>query len=201
MVAMAIAVSGIHAQEIPDNNIQKSQSAGSAQLLDANALEKDPSSLSEAVDADFSSRQKTADEGIHIEVEQVANASGKKSESGYIRIYSPWPAKPMSKAPDGWKYVPAPAQLQAYNQKIKLGDGTSVDLSITPFVLVPVSDGATIIRIAEPGYHPALDLSQEKTIGSMLQKSTSEIEDNEKQAAKAISLLQQLLSSLPQKQQ
>jgi hypothetical protein len=71
-------------------------------------------------------------------------------------------------------------------------------LSITPYVLVPASDGRNVIRIAEPGYQPEQGFLQEETIGSILKTATTEIEHHEKRAAAAIQRLQQLLSSLPQ---
>lgn len=144
--------------------------------------------------------QETADEGIQIQVEKSTSISGNASDSGAIKIYTPWPAKPLATAPDGWQYVPAPTDLEDYKQKVKLSSGNTIDLSITPFVLEPVSDGVKAIRIAEPGYDPALQYAQKNTVGTMLKKSTMELEENEKHAARAISLLQQLLSSLPHNQ-
>ncbi len=142
--------------------------------------------------------QETADEGIQIQVEKSSSVSGAADHAGAVKIYSPWPAKPISPAPAGWKFVPAPAGLKPYRTTVTLGSGSRVDLSITPFVLVPLSDGQNAIRIAEPGYDPALHYAQKATIGTMLKKSTAELEENEKHAADVISRLQQLLSSLPQ---
>ena len=44
-----------------------------------------------------------------------------------------------------------------------------------------------------------MKFSQQETIGAMLQAATMDIEKHEKQAAQAIDLLEQLLSTLPQK--
>ena len=145
--------------------------------------------------------QVTADEGIQIQVEKSTAKSGVMNKPGAVKIYSPWPAKPISPAPAGWKFVPAPAGLAPFKTTVKLSSGNTVDLSVTPFVLVPISDGLNAIRIAEPGYDPAQQYAQKETVGTMLQNSTTEIENNEKQAAAAIMQLQQLLSSLPQQQQ
>ncbi|MCP5538325.1 MAG: hypothetical protein H7A51_19090 [Akkermansiaceae bacterium] len=141
---------------------------------------------------------KTADEGIQIHIEKSTGKSGALNQPGAVKVYSPWPAKPITPAPAGWKFAPAPTGLKPYKTTITLGSGNTVDLSITPFVLVPHSDGLNAIRIAEPGYDPALQYAQKDTVGTMLQTSTAELEDHEKQAAEAISRLQQLLSSLPQ---
>lgn len=141
---------------------------------------------------------RTADEGIEVRVEKSSDGAGNGNASSDIKIYSPYPAKPMT-APAGWQYVPAPDAISPFKQSVKLGTGNSVDLSITPFILVPDSDGANIFSIREPGYDPSLNFTQQHTIGAMLRASTMQIEEHEKQAAKAISRLQQLLSSLPRK--
>ena len=91
--------------------------------------------------------------------------------------------------------------MEPFKTTVKLSSGNTVDLSVTPFVLIPISDGRSAIRIAEPGYNPAQQYAQKETVGTMLQNSTTELENNEKQAASAIMRLQQLLSSLPQQQQ
>lgn len=142
--------------------------------------------------------QVTADEGIQIQVEKSTTMSGALNKPGAVKVYSPWPAKPISPAPAGWKFAPAPAGVTPFKTTVKLSSGNTVDLSVTPFVLVPISDGFNAIRIAEPGYDPAQQYAQKETVGTMLQNSTTEIENNEKQAAAAIMQLQQLLSSLPQ---
>lgn len=140
----------------------------------------------------------TVDEGIQIRVENTTSSAGKTSDSGDIMVYSPFPAKPMSAAPRGWKYEPAPQAIQPHTQTVKLSSGDTIDLSITPFVLVPLSDGSTVFTIKEPGFEPGMYFSQQHTIGAMLQASTQEIEKHEKAVAKAMTRLQQLLSSLPQ---
>lgn len=142
---------------------------------------------------------RTADEGIEVRVEKSSDGAGSSNTSSDIKIYSPYPAKPMAAAPHGWQYVAAPDAILPFKQSVKLGSGLSVDLSITPFILVPDSDGANIFSIREPGYESSLNFTQQHTIGAMLQASTMQIEEHEKQAAKAISRLQQLLSSLPRK--
>lgn len=148
---------------------------------------------------DTSKVQQTADEGIQIQVERLTGASHTENKTGTLKVYSPWPAKPLAEAPQGWRYVPAPQEIAAYKQTVKLSGGNTIDLSITPFVLEPVNDGVNIIRIEEPGYNPEQHYAQQNTVGTMLQNSAIELEENEKHTAKAIILMQQLLSSLPQK--
>ncbi len=141
--------------------------------------------------------QQTPDEGISIQVEKPNIAPGAVPPTGEVKIYSPWPAKPMFPAPEGWKFAPAPEALAPYRTKATLSTGQEVSLAITPFVLVPITDGQTSIRISEPGYQPELGYVQRDTIGVMLQKSNADLEQNEQQAAESIRRLQQLLSSLP----
>jgi hypothetical protein len=142
---------------------------------------------------------RTADEGIAVKVEQSTDRAGGAVAAEDIKIYSPYPAKPLAAAPQGWNYVPAPETIKPYKQTVNLGSGSTVDLSITPFILVPSSDGVKTFTIREPGYDPSMQFSQQHTIGAMLQASTMEIEEHEKMAAKVITRLQQLLSSLPRK--
>ena len=141
----------------------------------------------------------TADEGIELRVEKSTDSSGNAIESETIKIYSLSPAKPLSAAPEGWHYVPAPYAIKPHKQTVNLVGGNTIDLAITPFVLVPSSDDTNLFSISEPGYNPSMKFSQQETIGAMLQAATMDIEKHEKQAAQAIDLLEQLLSTLPQK--
>ena len=139
----------------------------------------------------------TPDEGITVQVEKTNVTAGNRLPAGKVKIYSPWPAKPMFPAPDGWKFVPAPKGVAPYRTEAKLGSGQMISLAITPFVLVPITDGQNSIRIREPGFQPELGYLQHETIGVMLQKSNVDLQRNEKQVADSIRRLQQLLISLP----
>lgn len=141
------------------------------------------------------------DGGIQIQVEKTTGKPGVRQNNGKVKVYSPWPAKPISPPPAGWKFAPAPKGTTPYRTQVKLDSGNTLDLSITPYVLVPVADGRSAIKIAEPGYVAAEKFVQRNTVGAMLQQSTAEIENHEKHAADAIRRLQQLLSSLPRQQQ
>jgi len=137
------------------------------------------------------------EEVIQIQIEKIAGKLGVESEPGTVKIDAPWPAKPISIPPSGWKFAPAPKDVEPFRTQVTLSTGNEVELSITPYILVPLSDGITSIKISEPGYEAALQYGQENTLGIMLQNSTTEIEKHEKQAAATIQQLQQLLSSLP----
>ena len=137
------------------------------------------------------------EEVIQIQIEKIAGKLGVEQEPGSVQIDAPWPAKPISIPPSGWKFAPAPKDVEPFSTQVTLSSGNEVELSITPYILVPLSDGITSIKISEPGYEAALQYGQENTLGIMLQNSTTEIEKHEKQAAATIQQLQQLLSSLP----
>lgn len=140
---------------------------------------------------------KKENEGIQIQIEKTVGESGGVTGKGKVKIDSPWPAKPISVPPAGWRFVPGPSDSEPFRKQVKLDSGYIADLSITPYVLVPIEDGKNVIKIAEPGYKDYLKFSKNVTLGVMLQNSTAEIENHEKQAAEVIQRLQQLLSSLP----
>ncbi|NWK54866.1 hypothetical protein HW115_04550 [Verrucomicrobiaceae bacterium N1E253] len=189
----------------PDPKTEKTEEPKLVKPKEGSSPEVDPAEA-EGVDANAeeSSNDETEPvvvpehEGIQIQVEKVASSSGGTNNGGEIKVYSPFPAKPLDTPPLGWKFVPASSGVDPYRTTVKLSDEKSVDLSITPYVLVPASDGRNVIRIAEPGYRPELTYMQNETIGAILQHSTEEIEHTEKQTSQAINRLQQLLSSLPQ---
>ena len=81
--------------------------------------------------------EKSVNEGIQIEVEKFSSNSNLTNETGQVKVYSPWPAKPLDTPPLGWKFIPAPEGIEPYRTTVKLGAKSSVDLAITPYVLVP----------------------------------------------------------------
>ena len=141
--------------------------------------------------------QSTVDEGISIQVEEADSQKEVIVPAGKVKIYSPWPAKPIFPAPEGWQFAPAGKDVTPYRTTARLSTGQEVHLAITPFILVPVSDGQNAIRVMEPGYQPELGYIQRDTIGFMLEKSNTELEETEKQTSESIYRLQQLLSSFP----
>ncbi|MGB1260750.1 MAG: hypothetical protein ACPG6P_11960 [Akkermansiaceae bacterium] len=145
----------------------------------------------------------TQDEGITLGVtkpdDKAANPA--KIMQGDVKIKSPWPAKPLSSPPFGWKLAPAPEGTPVHRETVTLKTGERITLSITPYILVPDSDGRTSFTIAEPGYHAPLGLQQKDTVTAVLERSNIEIEKAEKQTAEAIRRLQLLLTSLPKDDQ
>lgn len=207
-IAMLALTGSLHGQTLPESTVPDDDAASLLLIIGKEGKDSEVKlDFGESVDAvDLANKdeepelQKTADEGIQIQVEKITGKSGAENEHHKVKIYSPWPAKPISPAPAGWKFSPAPAGLAPYRKTVVLGNGNTVPLTITPFVLVPVSDGLNTIRIVEPGYDPAQRYNQKETVGTILQNSTAELEQNEKQAAVAIRRLQLLLSSLPQQE-
>jgi|GEM_PF-2285778 len=169
-----------------------------AEDVGTSAEKSNPDDGALVMDEDALIIKKKVNEGIQIQVEKFSSAPGVTHDSGEVKVTSPWRAKPLDTPPLGWKFIPAPSGVDPYRTTVKLGSDRSVNLAITPYVLVPASDGRNVIRILEPGYQPDQDHQVNDTIGSILQQSTAEIEDNEKRAAQAIQRLQRLLSSLPQ---
>lgn len=167
----------------------------------ADSVSEENGKASEAQDPEMEQTdqklEETVDEGIQIQVEKSSKASGANTPTGEVKIYSPWPSKPLFPAPQGWKFTPAPKGIKPYRTAVKLSSGREVNLAITPFVLTPEANGFTSVSIKEPGYDPELGYDQSHTVGAMLRKSTADIEENERQAAESIRRLQQLLTSLP----
>jgi len=211
--AFLSGVLGIHAQTITDPQPSAGDPVAMLELppvtvveegeksddsLGDDKAEADPEGKSDHQQND-DEKKPEADGGIQIQVEKSSGKSGAKQSKGAVKIDAPWPAKPISLPPAGWKFAPAPKGTQPFRTQVKLVSGNTVDLSITPYVLVPITDGNTSIKISEPGYEAQLQYAQKNTLGVMLQNSTAEIENHEKHAADAIQRLQQLLSSLPRK--
>lgn len=135
---------------------------------------------------------------IQIHIEKI---NGKRvpagAAPGAVQVSSPWPAKPLTEAPLGWKFVPAPVSIPPYRTAVQLDASHTVDLAITPYLLVPASDGRNAMTIKEPGYERHGGYFQKETLGAILETSTLEIERQEKNTAAAIERLQELLTSLP----
>lgn len=170
---------------------------GDAEMTEPEQTDADDSPVVGDLDVPAEGKE-PVNEGIQIQVEKSNSDSAPSLGAGEVTVTSPWPAKPLDTPPLGWKFVPAPAGVEPYRTTVQLGGGRSVNLSITPYVLIPASDGRSVIRIAEPGFRPELKHLQNETIGTILQQSTDDLELGEKQTSQAITRLQQLLSSLPQ---
>jgi hypothetical protein len=133
-------------------------------------------------------------EGVSVRVEP--GKSGVPVESSKVRLLAPFPPKALAKAPAGWR-LEHPENVPPLVKEVTLENGTRLNLSIRPHVLVPDADGSQVIGIGEPGYDPALQYAQAKTMGAILSGSLERMDKDSKDLGDALERLQQLLGSLP----
>jgi len=132
---------------------------------------------------------------VSVRVEKLQTATGPVDPS-QVQLLSPFPAKPLSSIPRGWK-LESSATAPAFTREVEISPGSKITLNIRPHVLVPEADGATTFTVAEPGYQAALGYQQTDTVGAILSNSVRQLEEDSKQMGNAIDRLQQLLVSLP----
>jgi hypothetical protein len=132
--------------------------------------------------------------GIRIEV-QGGNKDVRIPASD-IEIVAPFPAKPLSTPPAGWRLA-HPDSVTAVAHEVTLNNGTPVKLSIRPHVLVPDADGRDIFALREPGFDSAKGYNQTDTIGAILAESIHTLDDHTDRLSEASQSLSELLDSLP----
>lgn len=180
-------LTGLSAQEVEE------ELAVTSEVIEA-AGDGDSEGLTEAI---LKEADSVAIE-VEVQVEESQVIEGVEINSEEIEVTSPWPAKPIIPAPEGWAFYPGPELLTRHQASVELSNGETLDLSIAPFVIKPDdSQGSKGILITEPGYSSALKGGQINTIGALLNTTTVELESKEKQVANVISNLQQLLATLP----
>ncbi|MDB6076415.1 MAG: hypothetical protein JWO82_162 [Akkermansiaceae bacterium] len=133
-------------------------------------------------------------EGVSVRVEP--GKSGVAVASSKVKLLAPFPPKALAKAPAGWR-LEHPENVPPLVKEVTLENGTRLNLSIRPHVLVPDADGSQVIGIGEPGYDPALQYAQAKTMGAILSSSLERMDKDSKDLGDALERLQQLLGSLP----
>lgn len=154
----------------------------SVDLLDAGATEPgDPASPAER-------------SGVTIEIEGGANAG--RYDPDEVKLLAPFPAKPLIAPPSGWKIV-QPEGLPAFSETAELPNGTQLNLSIRPHLLVPDADGSRIFALSEPGFDARLGYAQTDTIGSVLADTIHALDENGDRLDAAARRLSELLDSLP----
>lgn len=132
--------------------------------------------------------------GVRVEVE--AGSSTAQVNASDIKLLAPFPAKPLSPPPPGWKLV-HPEDVPPFSKKVELASGSTVTLSIRPHVLVPDADGDAVFGIREPGFDPAAHYSQKNTVGAVLADSIMSLDANSDRLGAAAKRLDELLTSLP----
>jgi len=135
------------------------------------------------------------EDGLSVDVEKLQNGKG-VIQSGEIKLLAPFPAKPLSPTPAGWK-LDSLADVPPLKKEVELSPGKKITLTIRPHLLVPETDGATSFSITETGYNPTLGYKQKDTVGAILSRSIHQLENDSKELGTAIDNLQQLLVSLP----
>lgn len=138
----------------------------------------------------------TTEEPSGVGVEVKAGSSNANVDASNIKLLAPFPAKPLSSPPRGWKLV-QPESVPPFSKKVELASGSSVTLSIRPHVLVPDADGDAVFGLREPGYNAADDYAQKDTIGAVLADSIMSLDSNSDRLNAAAKRLDELLTSLP----
>ena len=133
--------------------------------------------------------------GMAVRVEKLQSGSG-SVDPAKIQILAPFPAKPISAAPAGWRLQDS-ENAPPFTREVELAPGRKYTLTVKPHVLVPDADGVNAFTVMEPGYNPALGYSQESTVGAVLSRSIQQHDEDSKQLGAVVDHLQQLLASLP----
>jgi hypothetical protein len=142
-----------------------------------------------------SGESKPEPEGVTVTVEP-GSASGGAVDAASVKLLAPFPAKPLSAPPGGWR-LEHPKEVPAFVREVPLSNGTKISLSIRPHLLVPDADGAHVVAVKEPGYEPALRYAQTGTMSAVLSGSLERLDEDSRKMSEAVERLGQLLASLP----
>jgi hypothetical protein len=134
--------------------------------------------------------------GVEVRVSSVAERI-EHLDADQITVKAPFPVKPLSAPPPGWKLEPSDDPQRAVEEEVDLGHGARLKLTIRPHILVPDANGATTFEVVEPGFDQALQYRQTETVGSLLGASIRRLRTDEERMGEAIRRLEQLLVSLP----
>ncbi|MCW1915115.1 hypothetical protein OJ996_16130 [Luteolibacter sp. GHJ8] len=134
-------------------------------------------------------------EGVTVSVEPGSSGSG-SVDAKSVKLLAPFPAKPLAAPPTGWR-LEHPKDLPAFTREVPLSNGTRIQLSIRPHLLVPDADGAQVISVSEPGFEPDKRYAQTATTAAVLATSLERLDDDSRKMGEAIDRLEQLLGSLP----
>lgn len=133
-------------------------------------------------------------EGVTVSVEPGSGSGPVDAKS--VKLLAPFPAKPLAAPPAGWR-LEHPKDLPAFTREVPLSNGTRIQLSIRPHLLVPDADGARVISVNEPGFEPDKRYAQTATTAAVLTTSLERLDDDSRKMGEAIDRLEQLLGSLP----
>jgi len=136
-----------------------------------------------------------APEGVTVNVEPGSTAGG-AVDAKAVKLLAPFPAKPLSHPPAGWR-LEHPKEVPAFTREVPLSNGTRIQLSIRPHLLVPDADGTNVIAVQEPGYEAEKRYAQTGTMTAVLSTSIEQLDKEALHMGEAIDRLEQLLGSLP----
>lgn len=133
--------------------------------------------------------------GVEVSVTQLKGGEV-VTDDAKVKLFAPFPAKPLMKAPSGWKIEPS-AQAPSFVRDVKLLSGKTIAVTIRPHVLVPDVDAKDAVSVMEPGFDPAKGYQQPSTVGAILGRSTQQLENDSAELGVALDQLQQMLLALP----
>ncbi len=133
-------------------------------------------------------------EGVTVSVEPGSGSGPVDAKS--VKLLAPFPAKPLAVPPAGWR-LEHPKDLPAFTREVPLSNGTRIQLSIRPHLLVPDADGANVVAVTEPGFEPDKRYAQTATTAAVLATSLERLDEDSRKMSEAIDRLEQLLGSLP----
>lgn len=133
--------------------------------------------------------------GLEVHVQNLQSGDG-KVDTSKVKLLAPFPAKPLSKAPAGWR-LETSKDAPPFQHQVELSPGRKITLSIHPHLLVPDANGSDQFAVAEPGFNASLGYGQSDTVGACLNESIQQLETDSKKLGAAIDQLQQILASLP----
>jgi hypothetical protein len=133
-------------------------------------------------------------EGVTVSVEPGSGSGPVDAKS--VKLLAPFPAKPLAAPPAGWR-LEHPKDLPAFTREVPLSNGTRIQLSIRPHLLVPDADGAQVVAVNEPGFEPDKRYAQTATTAAVLATSLERLDEDSRKMSEAIDRLEQLLGSLP----
>lgn len=134
-------------------------------------------------------------EGVIVNVEPGTGGTA-AVDAKSVKLLAPFPARPLSHPPAGWR-LEHPKELPAFTQEVALKNGTRIQLSIRPHLLVPDADGARVISVKEPGFEAEKRYAQTGTMSAVLANSIEQLDKDSHQMGEALDRLEQLLGSLP----
>ena len=133
--------------------------------------------------------------GLEVRVESIRKGNG-EIDAEQISLKTNFPPKPLAEAPSGWTLARSD-DAPEYQRSVELQPGTTISLSIRPHVLEPTTDGATTFAVREPGFATSKAYLQTETVGAILSKSVTQLDEDSKKIGRVIEDLHQILASLP----